>query len=153
MRPRAFLVCAALALMVAGMALPARAASIEKTFTFEVGKWYDLDVSEGPATVHRIRIAEQTGGITKSSIFRPTGSEFLRTVQMQIEYSNAATKDWEAKFEVVWVDNDDKVIDGYRGTEDMDKKQNHDLMTVTLSTLKYGIDVGKKLRVKIDFGP
>ncbi len=147
---RVALAIAVLALLAGPTAL---AGSFAKTMPFELGKWVEVDVTDGPVTLHRIRLVEQTGQVTKSQLFRPAGAEYLRTVQIQLEYSNSATKDWESFIHFEWLDADDTVIDGYRDSEDLSDREVHDLATVTLSTLKYGIEKAKTLRIKIEFGP
>jgi hypothetical protein len=72
---------------------------------------------------------------------------------VQIEFTNDATHDWEAAFEIEWLDKDGVAIDGYRGEENLDSESRRDLQTITLSTLKYGLDRAKKLRVRLEFHP
>jgi hypothetical protein len=127
--------------------------AIDRSVPFELGTWIVLERTEGPVVLHRMRVVEQTGTITKSSIFRPSGSEYLKTVQIQVEYSNSATKDWTAWMQVEWVDADGKVIDGYRGDESLDDREVHDLVTVTLSTLKYGLERAKDLKIHLEIKP
>ncbi|MGV8041307.1 MAG: hypothetical protein AB2L07_14995 [Thermoanaerobaculaceae bacterium] len=140
-----------LAILIAASALAG--GPVDKAVPFELGKWIDLEHTEGPVVLHRIRVVEQSGTITKSTIFRPTGSEYLKTVQIQLEYSNSATKDWECFMQVEWVDADDKVIDGYRDSESLDDREAHDAATVTLSTLKYGLEKGKTLKIHLEVHP
>lgn len=132
---------------------PAAAGSVEKSFAFELDKWYALDATDGPVTLHRIRLHRETGVLTKSAIFRPGNSQYLSTVQIQVEYTNQATKDWTAKLDITWVDGDDKTIDGYTGSENLDDGARHENLTVTLSTLRYGVDQAKKLKVHLSFDP
>jgi hypothetical protein len=131
----------------------ARAGEVSKTVTFSLGTWEDLAASDGPVTIHRVRVEKQSG-ITKSKLFRPGGgSSYAADVQVQIEFTNDATHDWEAEVEIEWLDKDGVAIDGYRGTESLDSESRHDIQTVTLSTLRYGLDRAKKLRVRLDFHP
>lgn len=153
MRSRALLLVLVLGLILASVPRDVRGETVDKSIAFELGKWYDLDAKDGPITLHRIRVVEQTGAFTKSQIFRPTDSEYLKTVQLQIEYSNTSSKEWSCRIDLVWVDGDGKTIDGYRGKEDLDKREDHDMVTVTLSTLGYGLEVAKKLKFKLDFNP
>ncbi len=140
-----------LAVLVAASALAG--GPVDKAVPFELGKWIDLEHTEGPVVLHRIRVVEQTGTITKSTIFRPVGSEYLKTVQIQLEYSNSATKDWDCFMQVEWVDADDKVIDGYRDSESLDDREAHDATTVTLSTLKYGLEKARTLKIRLEVRP
>ena len=128
------------------------AGTAEKTVTLKMGEWVDLASTDGPVTLHRIRLVRE-GGFTKSKIMRPGNSQYLVDVQIQLEYTNDSTNDWEAKFDVEWLDAEGNAIDGYRGQEGLDSEQRHDEQTVTLSTLKYGLDRAKKLKIRIDTNP
>lgn len=144
------LACAAIVLV----AVPATAENtVSKSVEFSLGTWTDLNLTEGPVTLHRIRLVEHTAPITKSQLFRPVGFEYLKTVQIQLEYSNAATKDWDAYITFEWFDADGEVIDGYRDSESLDDREVHDLATVTLSTLKYGLAKAKTIRFTISVTP
>ena len=137
------------AALVLCLAAPAAADTIEREFPFEVDQWFDLDYKDGDITVRRVRIKSVSGNF-KSKVFRPGKSDFVTDVQIQVEYSNRGPNDVEADLDIVWVDSQGREIDGYRGEEDMDEGEN-DEMTAALSTLVYGLDVAKKLIVKIDF--
>ncbi len=140
----------AVAFVLAGLALPLHAGTVDKTVNFVLDQWIDLAVTDGPVTLHRIMVAKQ-GGITKSKLLRPGNSEYLTDVQLVLEFSNSASKDWEASFEVEWLDGGGQAIDGYNDTESLDSESHQDDTTVTLSTLKYGLEKAKKLKIKIDF--
>jgi len=135
------------------LSVGAAAESLNKSYPFELDKWYDVGVNEGPVTIHRVRVARQGGLVTKSKIFRPGNSEYLDNVQIQIEYSNTATRDWKADLRIVWTDDKDLVVDGYNGTEQLDEKESFQQATVTLSTLKYGLEKARKLRVEMVLRP
>lgn len=139
--------------LAAAWPAPAAAASVTRTAGFELGAWLILDATDGEVTVHRVRLVEVTGTITKSDLTRPSGAEYLKTVQFQIEYSNPTTREWEARVHLEWLDADGVVIDGYRGDEDLDTRESHDVQTITISTLRYGLARAKTLKVDIDFGP
>ncbi len=134
------------------MAGPASAGTAEKTTSFKIGEWIDLASTDGPVTLHRLRLVRE-GGITKSTFMRPGNSQYLTDVQIQLEFTNDATRDWEARYSVEWLDADGQVIDGYQGNEGLDSEKRHDQQTVTLSTLKYGLERAKKLKIRIDYNP
>lgn len=140
-----------LATLFAGAALSA--GEVEKHVSFKLDEWVELKASDGPVTLHRMRIVRQKGGLTKSTFMRPGNDEFLETIQIQIEYSNSATRDWEAKLDIDWEDGNGKVIDGYKDEENIDSEENHEKITVTLSTLAYGLEKARKLNVVIRFDP
>lgn len=139
---------AALALVLTA---PARAGEVEKKVDFELDRWVELEATDGPVTLHRFRIVHASG--TKSRILRPGNSEYLEDVQLQLEFSNGATRDWEARFDVVWSDASGQPIDGYHDTENLDSDSRHDQQTVTLSTLRYGLERARELSVRIRFDP
>lgn len=142
--------------LILALSAPTEGASggkVEKSVDFSLGTWIDLDLTEGPVTLHRIRLVEQSGQFTKSQFIRPVGGEYLKTVQIQLEYSNSATKDWEAYIKFEWLDADGEVIDGYNDSESLDDREVHDDTTVTLSTLKYGLARAKTIRFSISVSP
>lgn len=125
-------------------------AGVDITVNFELDRWFDVEESSGPVTVHRVRLREQDRNI-KSKLFRPGNTEYLQTVVVEMEFTNDATRDIDAKVSVAWLDGSGRVIDGYNGKEEFDEEERHDVQTITLSTLKYGLDVAKKLRFEIDW--
>ena len=146
-------------LVVAGFALilasatPADAGSVSKSVPFQLDEWIGLDATDGPVTLHRIRIREVRGGLTKSKVFRPGNDEYLVTIQIELEFTNTATRDWEADLDIRWLDAEGVAIDGYHDEEDLDEDERRDEATVTLSTLKYGLDRAEKLEIGIEFYP
>ena len=141
-----------LATGLACAALPLAAGEVEKNVNFALEEWIELNATDGPVTLHRIRIAKQSG-ITKSKFLRPGNSEYLQDVQIQLEFSNDTSRDWEARMEVEWLDGAGQPIDGYNDSETLGEDSRRDEQTVTLSTLKYGLDKAKKLRIAIRFEP
>jgi hypothetical protein len=146
--------------MVIGMlalglcAVPTGAEEFKASFPFELGRWYTIEREDGAVKLYRIRVEPQTGMRTfKSKLVRPTNSEFLQDVQIQLEYSNKASSDWKAKLRVVWTDEKGEPIDGYIGKESLGEDKKHELATMLLSTLKYGVLRAKKLEVEIDVEP
>ncbi len=133
-------------------AAPAAAGDVEKKLPFALEQWIDLKVSDGPVTLHRVRLVHEERG-AKSKILRPGNSEYLEDVKIELEFSNEASKDWEARVRVVWSDAAGEAIDGYNDTESLDSDSRYETQTVTLSTLRYGLDRAEKLDIRIDFYP
>ena len=80
---------------------------------------------------------------------RPGNQKYLDTIQFQLEYSNDATADWEAHVDLALLDADGVAIDGYEGDEGLGEKESHEEDTITISTLKYGLERAKTMRLKI----
>ena len=148
------LVIALLSLLGASTLLApvASAETIEREFPFELDKWFELGIEDGPVTFHRVRV-EAVDSNFKSRVFRPglKGDAMVRDVQIQVEYSNESSQDVETELEIFWLDARGRKIDGYHGEEDMDEEERHDEMTALRSTLVYGLDVAKTLSVKIKY--
>ncbi len=147
------LLALALALALAGM-LPGAlfAGEVEKSAPFRLDDWYELKATDGPVTLHRIRIV-RTGSAVKSRLMRPGNSEYLEDIRIELEYTNEASRDWETKIKIEWLDENGKTIDGYNDSENLDNDSRFDTQTVVLSTLRYGLDLAKKLRIEIEFYP
>ena len=148
MRSRSLWSLLLLAIVTCGLATPLSAESVSDKVPFELDKWYDIDVEDGPVTVHRIRVRLMPGGV-KSKIFRPGKSQYTSDVRVEIEYTNDASRDFEAKLSVHWLDADGKIIDGVVAEEDFDDEERHETTSNTLSTLSYGLDVAKYLEYEI----
>ncbi|MCG8462687.1 MAG: hypothetical protein MI919_40900 [Holophagales bacterium] len=135
-------------------ALPALAGEVEKTFPFELGQWVSLDAQEGPVTLHRFQIAEDSGGLKKSRLLRPgRNSAYTEDLEIRLEYSNESTHDWEARIEVEWRDAEGKTIDGYSTKEDLDEGDRHEIFTAQQSTLRYGVSQAREVHLRIAFYP
>jgi len=145
---------AALAATAALAAAPAQAAPYQRTVAFALDEWIDVAFQDGAVTIHRLRI-ERKSGIKgfKSALSRPGNGQFVQDVQIQLEYSNTSTTDWQVKARIVWLDSADRVIDGYEGREDVDDKESHELATMLFSTLRYGLDQARRLRIELEIVP
>lgn len=143
----------AVAAVAALLAAPvAFAGEVEKTVPFELDHWVELAAADGPVTLHRIRVARVTRS-AKSRLMRPGNDEYLEDVQIQLEFTNDATRDWEAGLAIEWLDAAGQPIDGYHDSENLDSESHRDVQTVTLSTLRYGLERAKKLRLRVAFHP
>jgi hypothetical protein len=150
MRPTSWMVTLLAATVLAA---PASAqTSVDKTVPFELDKWYELNVKEGPITLHRIRLERTGGGGLKA---RVTGGEdeYRVPVKVELEYSNISSTDWKAVFRVSWMDEGGETIDGYNGSHQLDEKKDFDRTGGTVTTLRYGIGRARKLRLLINVKP
>lgn len=134
------------------LAASSPAVALEKSVPYALDQWIELKHTEGPVTLHRIRLAAQSG-VTKSKIFRPGGSPYTADVQIQLEFSNEATNDWDARIRFEWLDAAGAVIDGYTGTESLDNESKYEQQTMTVSTVRYGLEKAKKIRFEITLSP
>ena len=135
------------------LAAPASAqTSVDKTLPFELDKWYELNVKEGPITLHRIRLERAAGGGLKS---RVTGGEdeYRAPLKVELEYTNAASSDWRVVFHISWLDESGEAIDGYNGSHQLSEKKDFERTGGSVMTLRYGLARAKKLRVFLSVKP
>jgi hypothetical protein len=142
------IVAASLGILLSGGV--ASAGEFEKKVPFAFDQWFEINSNDGVATLHRIRIVREKQS-AKSRIMRPGNSEYLQDVQIQLEYTNEASRDWEVAMRVEWLDDQGAAIDGYNDDENLDSDSRHDQATVTLSTLKYGLERAKTLSIRLAY--
>jgi hypothetical protein len=140
-------------LALAAMAAPAAAQpTVDKSLPFELDKWYELNIKEGPITLHRLRL-ERQGGVPLKARVAGSDEEFRLPVRVELEYSNIASTDWKAVVRITWLDEHNEVIDGYNATSGLDEKKDFNRTGGTVVTLKYGLARARKLRVLISARP
>ena len=147
------LLTTAMVVLVASSPLRAQD-TLSQTFVFETDKWFSLgDAGSGPVALHRIQVARHQGLFTSSTLSRPGSTQFLAAIEIRIEYSNAATRDWKAKLRLTLLDEAGREIDGYDGTQSLDEGEKHQIATIKLATLKYALERARKLRVSAELRP
>jgi hypothetical protein len=140
-------------LVSAALAAPAAAqTSVDKTVPFELDKWYELGVKEGPITLHRIHLERQSGTSFKARV-AGADDEYRALIKVELEYSNGSSTDWKAVVRVSWLNEQGEAIDGYNGSSELDEKKDFDRVGGTVVTLKYGLAHARKLRLLINVKP
>lgn len=130
---------------------PAGAQVIKKSFDFSLETWHEIDGVSGAVTLHRIQIS--TKGKAGSKLSTPLNAAYIQPVISQLEYTNTGDKKWRADVQVNWVDEDGKVIDGFRTTYPLAKQTARKIHQSGLTTSKYGLDRAVKLDVTITVTP
>lgn len=140
---------------VAALALatvPAQAqTSVNRTEDFEFDRWYELNVKEGPVTLHRLRLEREGGSGLRDRI--AGGTEYKVGVKIELEYTNEASRDWDANFHVSWLDASGEPIDGYTSTEELSENKKFERAGGSVTTLKYGLARAKKLKIVVNVKP
>ncbi|MDH3255137.1 MAG: hypothetical protein OEM62_09115 [Acidobacteriota bacterium] len=143
----------AVLLMVAATGIPASAEEVTRTYEFAVDEWREIQATDGPVTLHRIRLDRKEDRFNKSALARPYNQEYLEPIRFQLEYSNGSTGKWRARVTVRWLDEDGEIIDGFSANETLGKKSAQKVTQASVSTLKYGLAKAKTLEVEIRFEP
>ncbi len=151
---RMIIVAVGLALAVGlGATTAAEAATVAKSYDFALDSWNEIGASDGPVTLHRIRLDLIEGRLTKSAMARPHNQQYLETARVQLEYTNESSAKWKARIDVRWLDGEGRVIDGLGANETLDRRSAKKVTGVSVSTLKYGLDRAKTLEVEIHYEP
>ncbi len=146
-------VSAAVAALALGLLLPlpGRAASTQKKQPLEFDKWYDVNLQDGPVTLHRFRLERKHESV-RAKLIRPGNTDPMQDVQMQFEFTNHDSKDWKALIRFSWLDADGTQIDAYASEENLDDGSSNKRQTITVPTLVYGLDRAKTLSYEISLG-
>ncbi len=131
----------------------ASAAEVTRTFDFSLEDWHEIEATDGLVTLHRLRLERKEGRVTKAAICRPYNSEYLETIQIQLEYTNGSSQNWDSRIETRWLDEEGRVIDGFSANEGLDKKSARKVARMSVPTSKYGLERAKTLEVTIHFKP
>lgn len=140
-------------LAAVALAAPAAAQSVDKNLPFELDRWYELNVKDGPITLHRIHLERLNGGGLKARVTHAADEEHTVPVKIELEYSNASSTDWKAALRITWLDENGEPIDGYTGNQQLDEKKDFDRTGGTVTTLRYGLAHARKLRLLISVRP
>ena len=112
---------AALLLVAVGTGV-ASGEEIAKSYEFDIDQWFEIEATDGPVTLHRIRIDRKEARLNKSVLARPYNQQYLEPIRFQLEYSNGSSEKWRARITVRWLDEDGKIIDAFSANEVMGKK-------------------------------
>jgi|CXWL01.1.fsa_nt_gi hypothetical protein len=149
--PRLLLLALAAPLLLVNAA-PAAAVVFEKEVPFVLGEWVDVSLTDGDVTIYRLKI-DREGSMLDKAMRPGRSADFAQHVDLKIEYTNAAKKDWKAKVRAVWADADGLTIDGFDGSENLDHEESHEIGKSSLSTIKYGLDRAKTLKLRVELQP
>jgi hypothetical protein len=69
---------------------------IAKSYEFAIDEWFEIEASDGPVTLHRIRIDRKEARLNKSVLARPYNQQYLEPIRFQLEYSNGSSEKWRA---------------------------------------------------------
>ena len=139
-------------MLIAGSGV-AQGEEVVKTYEFEVDRWQEIGLTDGPVTLHRIRVDRKEDRLTKSVLARPYNQQYLEPIRFQLDYTNGSSSKWKARVTVRWLDEEGRVIDGFSANETLQKKSANKIAQASVATLKYGLQRAQTLEVEIRFEP
>ena len=139
-------------MLIAGSGV-AQGAEVVKTYEFEVDRWHEIGLADGPVTLHRIRIDRKEDRLTKSVLARPYNQQYLEPIRFQLDYTTGSSSKWKARVTVRSLDEEGRVIDGFSANETLQKKSANKIAQASVATLKYGLQRAQTLEVEIRFEP
>ena len=146
---------AGLTLTVALLALgpaaaAARAQTIDQSFPFELERWYRIEETSGPITIHRLRLTHTEGGVA-SRLKRD--DRYQQQVTLELEFSNQGDADWKCQSEIEWTDADGLVIEGISQGLELDDDKNHAIRKQAKAVLRYGLQRARTISIKLRLDP
>jgi hypothetical protein len=128
----------------------ASAQTIDESFPFELERWYRIEHTSGPITVHRLRLTHTTGGIA-SRLKRD--ERYQQQVTLELEFSNQGDADWKCQAEVEWVDDAGLAIEGISSKLELDDRKQNDIRRESKAVLRYGVQRARTLHIKLRLDP
>ena len=146
---RAAALCATL-LVLGLVPASASAGTVDQSFPFELERWYRIEHTSGPVTVHRVRLTQTAGGVA-SRIKRD--DRYQQQVTLELEFSNPGDADWRAQTEIVWTDADGLVVEGVSHRFVLSDKKSHAIRKEAKAVLRYGLQRARTIHVKLRLDP
>src|SRR6187401_2523147 len=92
------------ALAIAAMGVTAHSAQatvLKQACEFRLEAWCDINLVDGPVTIHRARVTTTEAGIRSISAKNVLNDEYLKRISVQIEYTNEGDRKYKS-FVKVW---------------------------------------------------
>lgn len=132
------------------LAPPLVAQAYDETFDFTVDEWIELDLEEVPITIHRLRLQGSDPGIA-ARIAR--NQRYVQQLELQLEFTNDGSQDWEAEVQVEWLDQAGDVIEGIETDFDLDGRDRRKIRREKKSVNRYGLSRAVRLSIRIELDP
>lgn len=126
------------------------AQAFDETFDFRLDEWIEIELEEDPITIHRLRVVRSNPGVA-ARIAR--NERYDQQLELELEYSNQASRDWELDIQLEWLDEDDAVIEGIETEFELDKRRARDLKKEKSSANRYGLGQAVRLSVRLELDP
>ncbi|HVS14176.1 MAG TPA: hypothetical protein VMV46_09645 [Thermoanaerobaculia bacterium] len=128
----------------------ASAQTVDESFPFELERWYRIEHTSGPVTIHRLRLTHTQGGFA-SRLKRD--DRYQQQVTLELEFSNQGDADWKCQAEVEWLDEAGLVIEGVTSKLELDDRKQNDIRRESKVVLRYGLQRARTLHIKLRLDP
>jgi hypothetical protein len=139
-------------LLVAG-APRAGATVLKHSCDFALEAWCDINLTDGPVTIHRARVTTTDAGIRSISATNVLNDEYLKRIMVQVEYTNEGGRKYKSFVKVRWLDADGEAIDGFGDEEGLEANKARGMIKRSIGALKYGLVKAKTFEVEVNVNP
>jgi hypothetical protein len=153
-RPSRLVVTGICALLLAWAGGALRAQVIAASFdNVELEKWLDVNKTDGPITIHRLRISTQQTGFRSWGTESYLNRDYLQRLGVQLEYTNDGVRRYKSYITVRLVDGSGEAIDGFGDEEGLESHRARGLVERSFPASKYGLKRMKRLELEIKLNP
>jgi hypothetical protein len=120
---------------------------------FELEKWIDVNKTDGPITIHRIRVSEDQAGIRSKSAEMALNRAYVQRIAVQIEYTNESSRRYKSHIAVNMADANGEAVDGFSDDEGLEPNKSRGLVTRSFPASKYGLQRVTRIDLEIKLTP
>ena len=147
----------AFALAVAAIAASApdaaQATVLKHSCEFRLETWCDINLVDGPVTIHRARVTTTEAGLRSISATNVLNDEYIKRISVQIEYTNEGGRKYKSFVKVRWLDETGESIDGFGDEEGLEANKARGMIKRSIGALKYGLVKAKTIEVEVNVNP
>jgi hypothetical protein len=131
----------------------AEATLLKHSCDFQIEHWCDINLTDGPVTIHRARVTTTDTGLRSISASNVLNDEYLKRVMVQIEYTNEGSRKYKSFAKVRWLDGDGEPIDGFGDEEGLEAGKTRAMIKRSIGALTYGLTKAKTLEIEVNVNP
>jgi hypothetical protein len=139
-------------ILVAGVPR-AEATVLKHSCDFRLETWCDINLTDGPVTIHRARVTTTESGLRSISATNVLNDEYLKRIMVQIEFTNEGSRKYKSFVKVRWLDSEGEAIDGFGDEEGLEPGKTRGVIKRSIGALKYGLTRAATLDVEINVNP
>jgi hypothetical protein len=136
--------------IAAAIAPASLAQTVDQSFPFELERWYRIEHTSGPITIHRVRLTHTQGGIASRV---KLDQRYQQQVTLELEFSNSGDADWKCQTEIEWTDADGLTIEGVSQRFDLADRKTLVIRKEAKAALRYGLQRARTVNIKLRLDP
>ena len=134
-------------------AVALQAEVISAAFDFELERWMDIEQTDGPVTIHRVRVTTQRTGFRSWGAETALNRDYMQRLGVQLEFTNESTRKYKSYIEVRLLDANGEAVDGFGDEEGLDANRARNIVERSFPASKYGLKRVERLEIEIELNP